>query len=145
MRGHGASPRHPFGYRLRKDLAIPTCGKINGFGAAVTLINDGMASAPVESASLFRHKAAIDTRFDCLTDHLKNSFLTCMIRDFRNNPSTSINIKSSLHNKVENICQGKNEYFTCERFMRQRISRDKGEKNIYANDRISLDSHISLC
>jgi hypothetical protein len=70
-----AFPRPPFPGGIRIHPAILSRCALDDLTASLTLIDDRKAAAPVESATLLGHEAALDAAFYGLTNHASLLFI----------------------------------------------------------------------
>ena len=80
---HIAGPGSPFDGRIREYKAIGAGGKIFGFLAAFTLLNNGMAGAAIKLAAFLLHEGTIIPLFYACTNQF-NHILSLKNLDLKN-------------------------------------------------------------
>jgi hypothetical protein len=83
MRRRWAFPCSPLSGRIRIDTAVLSRCALEDFAASFTFIDDGEATAPVVSAPLLRHEAALNAAFDSLTNHIHLLFFIILYRVYK--------------------------------------------------------------
>jgi hypothetical protein len=79
MGGCGTFSGPPFSGRIRINAAVFARRALGHLAATLALVDDHIAGAPVESAAFLRHKAALDSIFNRLTNHGSLLFLSPVV------------------------------------------------------------------
>jgi hypothetical protein len=69
VRGHAAASESPFDGGIRKSQAVIAGGSFQNLVAAFTFLNDGVAAAPIELATVVAHEGTLHSFFDGFTNH----------------------------------------------------------------------------
>ena len=102
MGGRWAFAGTPLSCRVRINTAVLSRRAFDDLAASLALVDDGIATAPIESAAFLRHEAALDAVFDRLTNHGSLLFVLSSVVDWLNSKKPT-RFQNHLHGQVRSV------------------------------------------